>query len=673
MTTTLDLQPSPPDGAFDEPYRVHTVTSRAGLDRFADAWQSLGEKTGGPIEQYEWTESCVDVYRGVGDLHVVTVSRDEELVAVAPMAIKSINGVRRAVMLGVDECHEPMDLLAAGPSALAQLVESLAGQSLPMIFRRLPADSPSVEALRNRLAPGRLVLARPQPSCPFISLDSTWTEPGQHLSSRRRSDLRRARRRAEKLGEVTSEILSPRPDQVDALLDEAFDIESRSWKGETGSALSFAPTEAAFCRHYARAACRAGMLRLCYLRIGGRRVAMQIAMVKGGGFWLLKIGYDIEFARCSPGILLLHDSIAHAAHNGLNTYEFLGLSESWIRVWAQHERPCVSLGVYPYTPRGGAALAADVAAKLGGEMARRVRLLALKARGAAKACVMPLMKWVARNYIAGDTLDDALRVKRRLAERGISATIGFWNTQRDPAREVADQYLQGLDALAAEPHTDYLSIKLPALCFSKKLVGEVVERARSVGRRIHLDSLAPEDADRTRSMVEEALAAGPGVDVGYTLPGRWLRSRDDARWASDRGLFVRVVKGEWTDPADPQRHKREGFLEVIDTLAGRARRVGVATHDPTLAAEAIRRLQKAGTPCDLELLYGLPMRDVIRRARDLGVGVRVYVPYGEAYMPYALSQVRRKPRIVWWLLKDITVSMFDRRGTVSSQTDPPSW
>ena len=90
MTTTLDLHPSPPNYTLNEPYRIHTITSRAGLDRVQGAWQSLGEKTGGPIEQYDWAESCIDAFRGAGDLHVVTVSRDEELVAVAPMAVKSI-------------------------------------------------------------------------------------------------------------------------------------------------------------------------------------------------------------------------------------------------------------------------------------------------------------------------------------------------------------------------------------------------------------------------------------------------------------------------------------------------------------------------------------------------------------------------------------------------------
>ncbi len=661
MPAALDLKPPQPETASVEPFRLEAINNREGLDRLAPDWRLLGEQAGGPIEQVEWAVSCLDAYVGVGDPHVVAVYRGDELVAVTPMAIKSIHGVRRAVMLGVDECNEPMDLLAADPSARAHLVKSLAGKPLPMIFRRLPAQSPSVEVLRAWLARRNLVITRPQRSCPYIPLDVTWTEPEQHLSSRRHADLRRARRRAEKLGEVTAEILTPGCDQVDALLDEALAIESRSWKGEAGSAMRCQPSEAAFCRSYARAASRAGILRLCFLRLGDRRVAMQIAMVKQDSFWLLKIGYDADFKRCSPGNLLLRDSIAHAAAAGYETYEFLGLAESWIRVWTPHERACVSLRSYPYSPRGAVALTVDVGAKLRGHITRRTRRLVTRSRAAAKACLMPLMKIVARKYIAGDSLDDALRVQRQLTDQGLAATIGFWNTDRDPRREVADQYLQGLDTLATGPAADYLSTKLPALDFAPELFAEIVERARTVKRRIHLDSLAPEHADRTRAMVDEALAATPGVDIGYTLPGRWLRSVEDAQWVSERGLFVRVVKGEWVDPADPHRDPRTGFLEVIDALAGRARRVGVASHDPALVAEAIQRLQQANTPCDVELLYGLPTRETIRRARELEVPVRVYIPYGEAYLPYALSQARRKPRILWWLLKDLTTSMLDRR------------
>jgi proline dehydrogenase len=96
----------------------------------------------------------------------------------------------------------------------------------------------------------------------------------------------------------------------------------------------------------------------------------------------------------------------------------------------------------------------------------------------------------------------------------------------------------------------------------------------------------------------------------------------------------------------------EGYLNVIDRLAGRARFVAVATHDPKLARAALERLRQAGTPCSVELLYGLPMKPALQVAGELDVPVRVYVPFGHGWLPYSLTQARRNPRVFWWILRD---------------------
>jgi proline dehydrogenase len=101
-------------------------------------------------------------------------------------------------------------------------------------------------------------------------------------------------------------------------------------------------------------------------------------------------------------------------------------------------------------------------------------------------------------------------------------------------------------------------------------------------------------------------------------------------------------------------------LAVVDRLAGRARHVTVATHDAPLARTALRRLIDAGTSCELELLFGLPMRAAMRAARDLGVRSRVYVPYGHSWVPYALSWVRQNPRVLWWVLTDATLGRWSQ-------------
>ncbi len=198
----------------------------------------------------------------------------------------------------------------------------------------------------------------------MIRLDASWLEPETHLNSGRRSDLRRAGRKAEQLGKVTTEILAPDTHDVDRLFDEAVAIEERSWKGEAGTALAHDPQRAAFYRQYAHAASRTGVLRICFLRVAERAIAMQIAVEQGGGFWLLKVGYDAEFSACSPGLLLMRETIAHAARAQLASYEFLGRAESWTRVWTAEERQTVSLRIYPYGLRGLAAFTLDAAAAL---------------------------------------------------------------------------------------------------------------------------------------------------------------------------------------------------------------------------------------------------------------------------------------------------------------------
>jgi CelD/BcsL family acetyltransferase involved in cellulose biosynthesis len=660
MTTRApnhELDPSSGHSLDRGAYNCSSVSLLGDHKGLEAAWRKLGEIGASPTEQYDWARTCAAMNGTyVRRPLAVTVNRGEELVAVAPMDVKPVNGICRRVMLGVDLLHEPADILAADPQALDEIAHVLAKDPAPISFGRLPADSPSTTALRSAFARRALILVRPRSSYPYLELNESWTKPEQHLKARRRSDLRRARRRADKLGNITSEVLTPAPEELAPLLDEVFDVEARSWKKEAGTAMACGSVEGVFFSKYAHAACLRGDLRLAFLRLDGQPIAVQLAVVQGGRFWLLKIGYDAQFASCSPGNLLMREAIAYAAKSRLAGFEFLGGNEPWIKPWTRLERASIAMRVYPHSLQGMAALAADTAANVVNRARQKSAQWAARTRSWTKACVKGLISRASRNYIAGDTLADANTVRQRLLRDGLTATIGYWNSDQQPPREIAEEYTTALDLLGTDQQETYLSIKLPPLQFSQKLLRNVAARAASVDRRIHFDALEPEAVDRTRVMVEDILTAYPSLDIGFTLPGRWRRSLDDALWACEKNLYVRVVKGEWPDPDDPEREMRSGYLEVIEKLAGRARHVSIATHDPGLAAEAATLLKEAGTSCNLELLYGLPMRESLKRARDLGLDVRVYLPYGEAYRPYALSQARRKPWLLWWLAKDLVAS-----------------
>jgi proline dehydrogenase len=268
-----------------------------------------------------------------------------------------------------------------------------------------------------------------------------------------------------------------------------------------------------------------------------------------------------------------------------------------------------------------------------------------------RACWMPLATRAARRYIAGPGLADALRTCRQLSRLGFGGTVGYWNADNESPRELADTHLAVLKALAREGLDCSISVKAPPLGFAQELLMAIVERAREAGVGIHFDSLAPEASDATFAIIAEALPRYPRL--GCTLPGRWRRSVHDADLVVELGVPVRVVKGQWADPAEPDRDMRRGFLAVIDRLAGRGVHVGVATHDAALAHEALRRLRATNTPCEMELLLGLPTEIPLCTAAAVGAPVRFYVPFGQSALPYRLSQVPQNPRVAWWIVRDL--------------------
>ena len=287
----------------------------------------------------------------------------------------------------------------------------------------------------------------------------------------------------------------------------------------------------------------------------------------------------------------------------------------------------------------------------------------------------PFFQRAAQAYVAGPDLPDALAVCRAVCRRGGVCTVGYWNRADDPVRTIVDTHMAALRALTAECLPCSLSVKAPAFGFSSDLLREILDLARQSGIAVVFDSLGPEAADSTFSLIAQIQPFYP--TLGCTLPGRWRRSLRDADRASALGLHVRVVKGQWADPDEPDRDPRKGFLAVIDRLVGGASHVAVATHDQHLARVALRRLRAAGTACELEMLFGLPARRVLQIADEEGVPVRLYVPYGASFLPYRLSHARKIPRVGWWFLRDL---LFGRAcswarakrsiGRVAPSTDP---
>lgn len=358
--------------------------ARSELDRLPDAaWRALAGPLRGPMNDHLWARACVGTFNAAEDVRLLSVGEPTSPRAFAAL-VPSRSRLDRLTLVGNEETAEPMDVHHGGPESLADLARLVAATRRPFAVTPLPAGSPTIAALKRAYRGRGLVLTVAAKGCPFVRLGSGW-RPETHFGPSRLADFRRKQRHAEKLGRVETEIFAPTIDRIDALLDEAFEVEARSWKGDSGTALALDQRRGAFFRRYARLATEAGVLRMCFLRIDGRAVAMQIAVECDGALWQLKIGYDAAYRRCSPGNLLILESMRWAAARGLESFEFLGQEAPWTRAWTDTTRPMVALRTYPANLHGLAALAADGAAlaarKLGKHMARGRAEAKPKARG----------------------------------------------------------------------------------------------------------------------------------------------------------------------------------------------------------------------------------------------------------------------------------------------------
>lgn len=243
------------------------------------------------------------------------------------------------------------------------------------------------------------------------------------------------------------------------------------------------------------------------------------------------------------------------------------------------------------------------------------------------------------------------RLARRLERKGIGVTTGYIPGPDAQAAAVAAENISVVALIAGQGGDAYLSAKLPTLAFDEPAFASITQAASSAAMPILFDAHALKDAGPIHAHLAALLPEHPGT--GCVIPARWRRSQDDAARLRDTSARLRIVKGEWADPDWPDCDMDQAYRALVERLAGRATPVAIATHKPELADHALRTLRAAGTPCELEQLRGLPMRRTMAIARKLDVPVRVYIPFGAGWWPYALDKALARPYLPLWMLRDL--------------------
>ncbi len=280
----------------------------------------------------------------------------------------------------------------------------------------------------------------------------------------------------------------------------------------------------------------------------------------------------------------------------------------------------------------------------------------------------PLVRYFAGRYIAGDKLEDAVRVVKALNGRGICATIDILGEEvddREEALAATQAYREVLAAIDAEKLDANVSLK-PTMfglkidkAFCRENVSAICGEAKRYGNFVRVDM---EDSSCTQDTIDLYYALREQHDnVGTVIQSYLRRSLADCAELAAARANLRLCKGIYNEPRELAYKDKAvinaNFSILLDVLFSGGCYVGIATHDEKMVWEGLRAVYEYGLRRDqyeFQMLLGVDakLRDIIVAA---GHKLRVYVPFGTAWYPYSTRRLKENPHLAGQIFRNIFV------------------
>lgn len=273
------------------------------------------------------------------------------------------------------------------------------------------------------------------------------------------------------------------------------------------------------------------------------------------------------------------------------------------------------------------------------------------------------MRLGAARFVAGETLDEAVRVLRALNEQGLKANttlLGEHVADRAETLAVVAEYERILDRLAAERLRVNVALKLthlgllldPELAYEN--VSRLVAHAAGLGNFIRIDMEESRHVDATLETYRRLRADGH-ANVGTVLQAYLYRSEADLDSLLPLAPNLRLVKGAYLEPPEVAHPRKAdvdaAFLRLVErSLAGEGY-TAVATHDER-AIRHVLGLGVAGDRFELQLLYGVRPQLQLELVRQ-GHTVLVATPFGPEWYPYLMRRLAERPANLGFFLRNV--------------------
>lgn len=273
------------------------------------------------------------------------------------------------------------------------------------------------------------------------------------------------------------------------------------------------------------------------------------------------------------------------------------------------------------------------------------------------------VRFGANRFIAGQTLDEALKQIRKINETGILVVmdhLGEFIKTKEEALEATQQCIETLDGIHREQVKSHLSVKMTQLgmdldqSFCLDNMERVLTRAKEHGIFVRIDM---EDSQRCQTTIDIFKKLYTKFDnVGLVIQAYLYRTEEDVK---DLRANLRLVKGAYKEPKEVAFPLKSDVDENLDNLIRiqmlNGDYVAIASHDLNIinhAKEFAEIHQIPRNKFEFQMLYGL-CADLQKQLVKEGYTVRVYVPYGTDWYGYYMRRMAERPANVWFLLKNL--------------------
>ncbi len=276
-----------------------------------------------------------------------------------------------------------------------------------------------------------------------------------------------------------------------------------------------------------------------------------------------------------------------------------------------------------------------------------------------------LVKRFAMRYIAGEGLDDAVRVVKNIHSKQMTATLDVLG-ENVATREESLGAVREAEEVLHSIHRNHLdanlSIKLtqfglkidPEFCHSN--VKRLLKIASGYQNFVRIDMEDSTTTDQTLELYGRLRSEG-FENVGVVIQANMRRSEEDVRRLVSMKANIRLCKGAYIEPeAIAWKGKEEirlQYLNLLKLLLRGACYVGIATHDDSLIGGAYRTIQEMNlqkSAYEFQMLHGVRMKLRDKIVAD-GHRLRVYVPFGRSWYAYSIRRFKENPQMVRYILR----------------------